>query len=59
MLKVETNHQVILLFYREGLSFRQIAKKLKIHRDTVKTRIDEYVQFSANKDVRQFAGLDA
>lgn len=48
MLKVETNHQVILLFYREGLSLRQIAKKLKIHRDTVKARIAEYERFKAS-----------
>lgn len=48
MLKVETNHQVILLFYREGLSLRQIAKKLKIHRRTVKARIDQYERFKAS-----------
>ena len=48
MLEVDTNHQIILLFYREGLSFRKIAKKLKIHRDTVKARIDQYEQFKAS-----------
>lgn len=48
MLEVETNHQVILLFYREGLSLRQIAKKLKIHRRTVKARIDQYEQFKSS-----------
>ena len=48
MLEVETNHQIILLFYREGLSLRQIAKKLKIHRRTVKARIDQYEQFKAS-----------
>jgi len=48
MLKVETNHQIILLFYREGLSIRQIAKRLTIHRDTVKSRIDEYERFKAS-----------
>jgi predicted DNA-binding protein YlxM (UPF0122 family) len=48
MLEVETNHQIILLFYREGLSIRKIAKKLKIHRDTVKARITQYEQFKAS-----------
>jgi Homeodomain-like domain len=48
MLQVETNHQIILLFFREGLSIRKIARKLKIHRDTVKARIDQYEQFKAS-----------
>ena len=48
MLEVETNHQIILLYFREGLSIRKIAKKLKIHRDTVKARIDQYEQFKAS-----------
>lgn len=48
MLEVEINHQIILLFYREGLSLRKIAKKLNIHRDTVKARIDQYEEFKAS-----------
>lgn len=48
MLEVETNHQIVLLFYREGLSLRAIAKKLKIHRRTVKARIVQYEQFKAS-----------
>lgn len=48
MLEVETNHQIILLYFREGLSLRKIAKRLKIHRDTVKARIDQYEQFKAS-----------
>jgi len=48
MLEVETNHQIILLYFREGLSLRKIVKKLKIHRDTVKARIDQYEQFKAS-----------
>src|SRR5580658_3528540 len=48
MLQVEINHQIILLFFREGLSIRKIARKLKIHRDTVKARIDQYEQFKAS-----------
>ena len=48
MLQVETNHQIILLHFREGLSIRKIARKLKIHRDTVKARIDQYEQFKAS-----------
>lgn len=47
MLEVETNHQIILLYYREGLSQRKIAKQLNIHRHTVKARIDQYNQFKA------------
>jgi hypothetical protein len=48
MLEVETNHQIILMFFREGLSIRKIARKLKIHRSTVKARIDQYEQFKAS-----------
>jgi predicted DNA-binding protein YlxM (UPF0122 family) len=48
MLEVKTNHQIVLLYFREGLSIRNIARKLKIHRDTVKARIDEYEQFKAS-----------
>ncbi|MDP1812054.1 MAG: ATP-binding protein [Sediminibacterium sp.] len=43
-----TNHQIILLFFRSGLSIRKIAKKLKIHRGTVSARIKEYEQFKAS-----------
>lgn len=48
MLEVETNHQVILLFFREGLSIRKIARKLKINRRTVATRIKEYEAFKSS-----------
>lgn len=48
MLEVETNHQIILLYFREGLSIRKIAKQLNIHRDTVKARIVQYEQFKAS-----------
>lgn len=47
MLEVETNHQIILLYFREGLSLRKIAQKLKIHRDTVKRHIAQYEEFKA------------
>lgn len=47
MLEVETNHQIILLYFREGLSQRKIALKLKIHRDTVKDHITQYEKFKA------------
>lgn len=47
MLEVETNHQIILMYFKEGLSLRQIAKKLHIHRDTVRARIDQHKQFKA------------
>ena len=47
MLDVGTNHQIILLFFREGKSIRAIAKKLEIHRSTVKARIEQYERFKA------------
>lgn len=48
MLEVETNHQIILLYFREGLSIRKIAKKLKINFRTVAGRIKEYEEFKAS-----------
>ena len=45
MLEVDINHQIILMYFREGVSLRQIAKLLKINRKTVKARIDQYSQF--------------
>ena len=50
MLDVETNHQIILLYFKEGLSLRKIARQLSISRDTVKARIVEYEQFKAAVD---------
>ncbi len=47
MLEVETNHQIILLYFREGYSLRKIAKQLKVHRDTVKRHIAQYEQFKS------------
>jgi DNA-binding transcriptional regulator LsrR (DeoR family) len=35
MLEAETDHKIILLYYREGLSQRKIAKQLQIHRKTI------------------------
>ena len=48
MLEVETNHQIILLYFREGQSIRKIAKTLKINRRTVAARIREYTQFKTS-----------
>jgi transposase-like protein len=45
MLEVDINHQIILMYFREGLSLRSIAKQLKINRHTVKSRVDQYSQF--------------
>lgn len=47
MLDVVTNHQIVLLFFREGQSIRKIAEKLKISRQTVTARIKDYEQFKA------------
>ncbi|RAJ24979.1 Homeodomain-like domain-containing protein, partial [Pedobacter cryoconitis] len=48
MLEVETNHKIILLYYREGLSQRKIAKQLHIHRRTVRERLAEYELFKSS-----------
>lgn len=45
MLDVERTHQIILMHFVEGLSERKIAEKLKIHRNTVSSRIEEYKEF--------------
>lgn len=47
MLDVETNHEIILLYFREGLSLRAISRQLKISRDTVKARIVAYERFKS------------
>ena len=43
-----TNNQIILLFFREGMSIRKIAKKLKINARTVAARVKEYEEFKAS-----------
>lgn len=45
MLDVNRTHQIIAMHFVEGLSARKIAQKLKIHRKTVTSRIEEYNQF--------------
>lgn len=47
MLVVETNHQIILLYFREGLSMRKIVKQFNICRASVKARIVEYERFKS------------
>jgi len=49
MLDVETNHQIILLYFKEGLSQRKIAQHLKISRKTAKGRLDGIVQSFKSK----------
>jgi len=57
MLQLETNHQIILLYYREGLSIRKIASQLNIHRKTVKARIDQHERYkSATPSEREDPG---
>ena len=53
MLEVETNHQIILLYYREGLSIRKIAKQLEVHRKTVKARIAQHEQYKSAPAIEQ------
>lgn len=45
MLDVDITHQIILMHFVEGLSVRKIAQKLKIHRKTVTSRIEQYNHF--------------
>ena len=47
MLDVETNHQIILLYFKEGLSQRKIAQQLRISRKTIKARIAQYERFKS------------
>lgn len=47
MLSVDTNHEILILHFREGFSIRKIAKQLKLHRDTVRDRISKYEQFKS------------
>ena len=47
MLDVEVNHQIIVLYYREGLSLRKIAQQLRISRDTVKARVEAHERFKS------------
>ena len=47
MLDVEKNHQIILLYLRERLGLRKIARQLKISRITVKAHISEYERFKS------------
>ena len=44
MLQLETNHQIILLYYRAGLPIRKIASRVNIHRKTVKHRIAQHAR---------------
>lgn len=48
MLEMATNNQIILLYFREGKSIRDIAKQLKINRRTVAARVREYEEFKAS-----------
>jgi len=47
MLQMETNHRIIIFYYREGLSSRKIAREFNIHRNTVKARIEEHERFKS------------
>lgn len=44
MLEVDTGHEIILMHFHEGKGIRQIAKELKIHRKTVRSRIEHFEQ---------------
>jgi transposase len=59
MLDVETNHQIILLYFKEGLSQRKIAQQLKISRKTVKARVVEYERFKSQAAITSPAAVSA
>jgi hypothetical protein len=59
MLDVETNHQIILLYFKEGLSQRKIAQQLKISRKTVKARVAEYERFKSQSASADPASVSA
>ncbi len=48
MLEVDINHRIILMYFREHLSLRQISKQLHINRKTVTLRIKEYKEFQTS-----------
>ena len=53
MLQVQTNHQIVLLHFREGLSSRKIAKKLKINFLAVAGLIREFEEFKVSPIIDQ------
>ncbi len=48
MLEVDINHRIVLMYFREHLSLRQISKQLHINRKTVTLRIKEYKEFQGS-----------
>src|SRR5699024_7621460 len=42
MIDVDTSQKILLLFFKEGLSRREIARRLKINSKTVSSRIKQY-----------------
>lgn len=56
MLEVERTHQIIRLHFVEGLSIRKIARELKIHRKTVRSRINQYNQFKSDCESKKGTG---
>lgn len=47
MLDVKTNHQIILLYFKEGLSLRKMAKQLRISKNTIKADVVGYERLKA------------
>lgn len=47
MLDVDVNHRIILMYFREHLSLRQISKQLNICRKTITLRVNQYKEFQA------------
>ncbi len=42
MISMSTKQEIILKYFREGVSIRRISKELGIHRKTVRRYIEEY-----------------
>lgn len=45
MIEVDISHKILLLYFKEGLSRREIARRLKVNRKTVSSRIEQYQHF--------------
>lgn len=60
MIEVDISQQILLLFFKEGLSRREISRRLKINRKTVSRRIEQYqsmLKTPAPKDTKAAQAL--
>lgn len=60
MIEVDISQKILLLFFKEGLSRREIARRLKVNRKTVSRRIEQYqsmLKTPASKDSKAAQAL--